>query len=788
MAFDPTADRAARGNALRGAAVGLALAAALLLPAALTGRMPARGDLPDFFWPMKAYTAERWAAGSVPLWNPLSGAGEPWLAQLQSGAIYPGDLPFLLGEEKGALLGIALHLAIAAAGAAYWLWELGCSRPASLLAGGLYAGGGTYLSLVPVYNNACTAAWLPWLFAGARRVAVGRSRGAGFAVAVAGAFLAGEPALAAAGAIAAAAVALFAGTEGEPLSSSGPAASLARGVLLPALAGVLLAGAALAPFASLVSASERRQRTTREEALARPVGPSDLADLFAAPAPEATRIESPGRGGYLVTLAAGPLALVLSSLAGAGLPGRPRLLAGIGLLAFGALLLSLGGRGLLAPLLFDAGVLRGLRFPARWFIFTHLALALAAGAGLDGAFWGRLRARRGEAGPDDHPLPEDAGRSRAALPVLFTVLSAAALLGLGSFALPEARISRDRPRAIAGVAALLAAGAAVVVARRRPEPFRRGPAALVALLGVAPLPWVAGEPLAAVPAEAVRAAPAALSGIPRGPETGRVFAPAGQDRTLAMRWRHERDAAWSEETVRRAGRALAGYSNLRSGLATVGSGSPLGNPRTERIVGAALEGGSASRLLALLDVRHVLSPFPPRIPGLRAEREAEGLRAFALEGAYGRAYFPLGARVADDPEARSELRRPGFDPEGTALVAPTRPGVSLPEPRSPGAFAAARFLADAPERVEVATSASRAALLVLNRTWDAGWEATVDGAQVPLLRAQLGLQALVVPAGDHRIELRYRPLSFRVGLGLSAAGLLAVLSLALASPPGARTR
>ena len=183
MPFDRTGNHAARGTALRGAVVGLALAAALLLPAALSGRVPARGDLPDFFWPMKAYTAERWAEGAVPLWNPLSGAGEPWLAQLQSGALYPGDLPFLLGEERGALAGIALHLAIAAAGAAYWLWELGGSRLASLLAGGLYAGGGGFLSLVPVYNNACTAAWLPWIFAGARRIAVGRSRGAGLATA-----------------------------------------------------------------------------------------------------------------------------------------------------------------------------------------------------------------------------------------------------------------------------------------------------------------------------------------------------------------------------------------------------------------------------------------------------------------------------------------------------------------------------------------------------------------------------------------------------------------------------
>ncbi|MGE5347406.1 MAG: hypothetical protein ACM3JH_15735, partial [Acidithiobacillales bacterium] len=65
---------------LAGALLGCAVAAGALLPSALRARVPARGDLPDFFWPMKAYTVERWKSGSPPLWNPLSGCGEPWLA------------------------------------------------------------------------------------------------------------------------------------------------------------------------------------------------------------------------------------------------------------------------------------------------------------------------------------------------------------------------------------------------------------------------------------------------------------------------------------------------------------------------------------------------------------------------------------------------------------------------------------------------------------------------------------------------------------------------------------
>ncbi len=788
MAVDPQGEKAARSVALRGAAVGLFLAAALLGPALASGGVPARGDLPDFFWPMKAYTAERWANHEVPLWNPLSGGGEPWLAQLQTGAVYPGDLPFLLGWRKGALVGVALHLVLAAAGMAYWLWGLGGSRTAALLAGGLYAGGGAFLSLVPVYNNACTAAWLPWLFAGARRIVTGRSRGAGFAVSVTAAFLAGEPAIAAVGTAAAIGLALFAGAEGEPPVAKLGAGRVAPRAALAVLMGLALAGTALVPFGFLLQSSGRRARTTREEAVARAVGPSDLADLVAAPLPEATRTASPDRGGYLVTLALGPLPLLLVAGAGAGLPGRRRLLAGLALLAGTGVLLSLGASGLLAPVLFDTGILRGVRYPARWFILPHLVFALAAGAGLDGWLWGRFRQgdlqETGDA--DGAEAREASARRRLALGVLlggFVVLLLPAAL---AWFLSEVRASRDPGRTLAGAVAALLGIIAIATARGRSLEFARGAAAFVAGLALVPLPWLAGEALASVPASAVSASSRVLAGRATGPEAGRVFAPAGYDRTLALRWKFARGAAWGEGTVRRAATALAGYTNLFHGIASVSSASPIGDPRSDRLVGAALAGGDAARILALLNVRQVLTPYPVEARGFRQTGAAEGLRRYEVTGAFGRAFLPPESRVATDDEAFEALRTPGFDPGRTALIATLPEGTRLPPPRPPGSWVVARVLSDGPEETVLATSASAESLLVLTRTWDPGWVARVDDVPVPVLRAQIALLALLVPPGEHRVEIAYRPISFRIGLGLSAAGLLGILALALAGPPGGR--
>jgi hypothetical protein len=240
--------------------------------------------------------------------------------------------------------------------------------------------------------------------------------------------------------------------------------------------------------------------------------------------------------------------------------------------------------------------------------------------------------------------------------------------------------------------------------------------------------------------------------------------------------------------VRRAAVALAGYTNLFHGLATASTASPIGDPRAEQLLGAALAGGDAARILGLLNVRQVLSPFRAKVRGLQPSGNDEGLHLYDVPDAFGRAFLPPETRVATDREAFAALRRPGFDPGRVALVAPLPAGTRLPPPRPAGSWAAVRFLSEGPERAELSTTASAPSLLVLTRTWDSGWRARIDGAPVPVLRAHLALLAVIVPAGEHRLEVSYEPASFRIGLGLSAAGLMAVLALALAGPPGGRAR
>jgi hypothetical protein len=394
----------------------------------------------------------------------------------------------------------------------------------------------------------------------------------------------------------------------------------------------------------------------------------------------------------------------------------------------------------------------------------------------------------GSAVVDGEEDREASARRRVALIALAGGISVVLLISALTWFHPDARLSRDPGRTIAGAATALLGIVAFALARGRSDSTRQGAATFIAILALVPLPWLAGEAMASVPASAVIAGPRALEGAATGPEAGRVFAPAGHDRTLAIRWKYAREAAWGEGTVRRASTALAGYTNLFHGIASVSSASPIGDPLSERLVGAALAGGDAARILALLNVRQVLSPFPVEARGFRPAGKVEALHRYEVAGAFGRAFLPLLSRVATDAEAFEALRSPDFDAARTALVAPPPEGMLLPPPRPSGSWAVARFLSDGPETAVLSTTASAASLLVLTRTWAPGWTARVDGASVPVLRAQLALIALVVPPGDHRVVIAYRPVSYRIGLGFSAAGLLGVLALALSGPPGGRGR
>lgn len=77
-------------------------------------------------------------------------------------------------------------------------------------------------------------------------------------------------------------------------------------------------------------------------------------------------------------------------------------------------------------------------------------------------------------------------------------------------------------------------------------------------------------------------------------------------------------------------------------------------------------------------------------------------------------------------------------------------------------------------QVDYEVTLQRDALLVFNEVYFDGWQATLDGAPVPVESAG-GLRSLRVPAGTHRVHTIFAPRIFFYGAGLSALGWLILL-------------
>lgn len=73
--------------------------------------------------------------------------------------------------------------------------------------------------------------------------------------------------------------------------------------------------------------------------------------------------------------------------------------------------------------------------------------------------------------------------------------------------------------------------------------------------------------------------------------------------------------------------------------------------------------------------------------------------------------------------------------------------------------------------------AAKQSVLVASCSYYPGWRARIDGHTVPVLPVNLALCGVGVPAGEHTVELFYRPWQFEQGGAISLASLLLVVLL-----------
>ncbi|HKW98883.1 MAG TPA: YfhO family protein [Bryobacteraceae bacterium] len=176
-----------------------------------------------------------------------------------------------------------------------------------------------------------------------------------------------------------------------------------------------------------------------------------------------------------------------------------------------------------------------------------------------------------------------------------------------------------------------------------------------------------------------------------------------------------------------------------------------------------------SPVLGLLNVRYLLSRKP--VEGLAKVEDIPGSNVYENPSALPR-FFLVDRieRVHDMAQALALLRSAQFQPREVAVV---EGAPAFASHQDASVLPPVRVLRYEPRAIELETNAPHAAYLVTSEADYPGWRAWIDGSQQPIFTTNVAFRGLPVPAGRHRIEMRFAPPVWR-GAMISGIALAAL--------------
>lgn len=697
------------------------------------------------FYPWRDYAFDLLRSGQLPFWNPYNGAGAPLFANYQSALLYPFSwLGYLLPLALTMTIVAVVHLYIAGWG----MWQLGGALGFSALGRGVSAlafGMTSYLlARLGTYPVVQTAAWLPWLlWAALRLLESGRPRSAGLlALFTALLLLAGHAQTAWYSLLLVGLFALWWTLRRRPI----------RWQRLAAVVGCLALGAGIAALqllatAELLGQSQRSSGVTFDFAMNYSYNPVRILNLFAPNA-----FGSPANGTYVtggaffedaVYIGLIPLLAAGSALVGWLIrrrrPDRPAVDATVPFWALAAavgFILALGVNTPIFPFLYrNVPTFDLFQGPVRWQLWTVFSLSVLAGIGA--STWSSSRRRR---------------RWAARALVACGAAAVLTLLALAFFP-SDLRPVNLLGQAVVSIGLLGAAACLLTLVQPQHGTSAHGRWSFVVLLIVAlDLMWASWG----------------LNPTTQPGFYGQDTAAAGQDTRSYWPKATEANVKF-EQYFRFDDYRLAAVNQTAIRSSTLPNLNlidrvPLLNNFDPLLVGhfagylelldAQVDAGSASALLQAAGVGQVSGQEPTT---------ADAPRAWLVSSA---------CWHTDEAALVAALTDPAWQPhEQVQLLGDD--GCAPPEPAS-GTVTA---LTGSTNTVTISVDAARSSWLVLADTDYPGWTASVDGAAVPIYRANLNFRAVQVEAGAHEVRFDYAPGWLLPGALISAVALLIALLL-----------
>jgi hypothetical protein len=750
----------------------------LFAPALHPGRIFYERDIADYWYPQVEAFVRAVAEGSWPLWNPYFSFGLPMWEDPAYQITYPPTwLNLIFGPATYYKIFVLSHCCFTGVGLYRLARRLRLASVSAFTAAVVWTLSGPFLSTVNLFHHFAGATWIPWVLLALHRALRTRTVGAALTLGAVAALqvLAGSgDMVVVTGLLSCGLAALHLWNDG----TRGAAVATVRTIAVAAPFAAVLSAVLWLPTASF--AREGTRLTQPATHLYWSLHPATLVDMmvprFCAEvlwsAPVRGRLFE-GREPFLASFYLGMVALALAALARVGPGSLAKRAVAAAFLFF--VVLACGKFLPLVPLLLGLPPFSVFRYPMKYLLGASVAMALLVGFGME-AWLSEWDARK---------------RRSAALLSLLLFIFAAGALGVAYEVHAGAFRFLFDPRKIAGseeiafarlliAAGTAAATAALVLVRRA---TLRPPIALTAVLGallIGDLLWAGRRINPVAPVELLHSRPLVLQGL--GPKLDHV--------RVWVQYRMTLDAIGRE--VQPDGRGwpfewqfLRGYQDMMPPPIAARwrlDGSFDGNftgltprsiDRMSWMASATEDSRLVRRMLQIGAVDDVIVLKEPiaqglELVGLYPSVYSNPIRLYRVPDALPRAYMVGRARALDSEETFRLIASADFDPRSEVLLEPGTQPLPMAAPFSGGASIVERRS----DRLVIDTDSSAEGYVVVVETYMPGWQATVDGGRADILRANAAFRAVRVPAGRHRVEMRYRPRGVVYGCALAAAGVL----------------
>ncbi|MCZ6777240.1 MAG: hypothetical protein O7D34_12425 [Ignavibacteria bacterium] len=710
-------------------------------------------DFLFYNYPVRNFAATTMAMGQMPLWNPYTFNGMPFLADIQTTVFYIPCTILVLFVKDGLLnfywleLVIILHYVLAGAGMFYLAKSLGIRRIPSLFSGVAYMLSGFMITHAIHQQIITLVAWYPLVLLLFRKALKKEQwRWVFLAALVLGhSVLAGHPQLSLFLYFLIFVFFLF-----ELLTTHTGKALLSRSAILigTRAASIVAISVAVAMIQLLptleLSDLSQRAEITYEKATEGSLAWSQLTTLifpkiFGTAGADGYHYHGPGTYWYYweTCIYLGTLPLILMVLS-AVLIKRNKYVAFLWGLGIFAVLFALGNDFVLHKMFFDfVPGFSKFRNPARIGIFLSLAAALLSGFSIQHLLYEELTNR-------------DKSRMRKSLltiigagTAVWALIVSGALDGLFPFMKNEQLLAVVRKDSHIALVIFLISGV-VVYALFKPTAWTRWiGVALIAIIFVDMSVFGAEQNNAKLsPSDYFRRSDQIVQSLKRETTVEFFRVKTRNPQGMIM----DRNQGMIDRIFMMEGYTPLALQRVYAPLASSEEALDLLNTKYKTVT------DERSRSLTLV------------------QRSTYFPRAFFL--------YEIDVVHSDD-ELLAYLKSSGFDHSTTAVLE-KEPGFTL-EPPSTKPEWSANIIKYENNNIVLNARTTHDGLLVLSEIFYPGWKAYLDGTETEIYRTDYNLRSLFVPKGTHTIEVRFEPLSYTRGVLITLGALALCASGTLVS-------